>query len=82
MSVEDINAKPKIMRKVCLQKMRLQARDWFIDSEVLIKARRHDWRIANVFVNYRERKAGKSNIRFGVVFEFLKNLILARLGII
>ena len=75
----DINAKPKIMKRECLRKMNLQSKDWFIDSEILIKAKKLNYKVGEVKVEFSGRKTGKSNIKSTTAFEFIKNALKAKL---
>ncbi len=62
--VRQVNANPKIIRKNCYKKMNLKSKDWFIDSEIIIKTLKNGYKIVDQVVSYIPRKAGKSHINF------------------
>lgn len=74
-----INGKPKIMKRGVYDSLRLDSKDWFIDAEVMIKARK--LRLKTGFVNFelRPREKGESHIRLRTLFEFVCNLLHRRL---
>jgi len=72
---KDINGCPKLFSKENLEKMNLTSKDWFLDSEVLIKATRLKLKIYEIPVIFEKRKTGKSNVYFHTTFEFIKNII-------
>ncbi len=74
----EINSKPKIMKKEVFDHLRLESKDWFIDTEILIKARRFGYTVGEVHYFDKKRLGGKSSVRFAVVFEFLGNLFRYR----
>ena len=76
----DVNGNPKLLPRELLQEMGLRSKDWFIDAEILIKAKRRRVKVleVNVFGNMRE--GGVSAVRATTCFEFLRNLLRARFG--
>lgn len=76
--IRDINSKPKLMRRECYRSLGITSRDWFIDSEVMIKSHEKKYKIGEFPVCFRKRKHGKSNVNFNVIGEFLKNIIKFR----
>jgi len=76
----DINATPRVFRREWLEKLDLQSRDWFLDAEIMIKARNLGLSIKEVTIVFRRRKGGKSNVRLATVFEFVLNILKYRLG--
>jgi dolichol-phosphate mannosyltransferase len=76
----DVNGNPKLLPRELLQEMKLRSKDWFIDAEILIKAKRRRVKVleVNVFGNMRE--GGVSAVRATTCFEFLRNLLRARFG--
>jgi len=77
-NVKQLNAKPKIIRKECLRKLNLNSKDWFIDTEIIIKSLRNNYKILSEPTTYIIKEEQKSNISISSVFEFLKNLIKYR----
>lgn len=78
-STNDVNGTPKIMKYNCYEKLNISSKDWFIDAEIIIKAESSGFKIDEVPAEFRKRKRGKSNVRFTIIFEFLKNLIKYKL---
>ncbi len=75
---DQINSKPKIMKRSVYESLHLSSKDWFIDSEILIKLKRHGYRIAEIPYYDKQRIHGKSTVRLRVIFEFLRNVIKYR----
>ena len=80
--IKQVNANPKIMRKSCCKKMNLSSKDWFIDSEVIIKGLKNNYKIVNQVVSYVPRKTGESHIKFfdlfSIIIKYLQNTIKYR----
>lgn len=74
----DMNAKPKIVTREAYEKLRLESNDWFIDAEIMIQARRHNFRIGEVPTEFYAHKDRPSFISFRAIWEFIKNLIRYR----
>jgi glycosyltransferase involved in cell wall biosynthesis len=70
----DINAKPKVFRREAFQRLNLKSRDWFIDAEAMIQAKRLGFSIHEVPIVFAARRHGSSNVRFSTIIEFLKNM--------
>ncbi len=78
---QDINAKPKIMKKSILPLLNLKSKRWFIDSEILIEAVKNKLKICESSVVVESREKGKSYVRIWIVLEFLESLIKNRFGL-
>jgi glycosyltransferase involved in cell wall biosynthesis len=76
----DINGNPKIWPADWLEPMRLQSHGWFLDSEVMIKAKRLGLGVIEVNVMARMREGGRSNVRPATCVELLRGLVRYRLG--
>jgi glycosyltransferase involved in cell wall biosynthesis len=76
----DINANPKILPRSYLQRMQLQAKDWFVDAEVVIKARRMGLSIFEMNHFAQMRAEGASHVRPTTCWEFIVNLWSYRFG--
>tara|TARA_Y100000310_G_scaffold345815_1_gene470400 strand:- start:14186 stop:14890 length:705 start_codon:yes stop_codon:yes gene_type:complete len=76
--IEDINSKPKIMKKECYEDLNLQSKDWFIDTEIMIKLKKKGYVCGNVPLEFKNRESGRSNVKVGTIAEFLKNLLSFR----
>ncbi len=71
---DDINGKPKVLKRTAYERLRLTATDWFIDAEIMIQAARLGLSVKEVPVVFRRRKAGSSNVRLETLSEFLRNM--------
>jgi len=74
-SSQDINAMPKLMKRDVYRSLNLTSRDWFIDAEIMIKARHYGLRVKEIPVHYRKRIGGRSVVRIPTLFQFLKNAV-------
>jgi len=73
--IKDINSKPKILKRSCFLNLELNSNDWFIDSEILIKAIKKGYKIGELDVVAQGRNAGNSSVKTRTIFEFIKNLL-------
>lgn len=71
----DINGCPKFFSALILERIALESSDWFLDGELMLKARLKQFHIVEVPVQYNERKGGQSKAGLTTSFEFLKNII-------
>lgn len=78
--VKDINSKPKVLTKNAYDKMSLKSDDWFLDAEMIIKASRLKIKTGEVPTEFHKCSYRKSFVRPGTVFEFVKNLLKARIN--
>lgn len=69
----DINAMPKFWRRSITPILDLTYMDWFIDAEILIKARHLGLRLQEVPVRYLRRVGGRSVVRLSTLFQFIRN---------
>lgn len=74
----DVNANPKIMPLDILRLMELSSKDWFLEAEVMLKARHLRLPVIEITAIGRPREAGSSNVRFRTVLEFIRNIISYR----
>ncbi len=74
----DINGKPKILKRKALQQLGLTSNDWFIDAEMMLAARKLGFSIDEVPVVFKQRAGGQSNVRMSTIFEFLGNMFAMR----
>lgn len=75
----DINGKPKIFSREAYEKMKLKSNDWFIDAEIMLRARHFGMRVGEIEVKFHENEKRQSFISFKANFEFIKNIILYRI---
>jgi dolichol-phosphate mannosyltransferase len=76
----DVNGNPKILPRACLERMRLESKDWFLDAEMMIKAKRMRLPVLEVNVLGHARGGGASNVHPSTCWEFAKNLLAYRFG--
>jgi dolichol-phosphate mannosyltransferase len=74
----DINGNPKIFPRQYLERMHLQSKDWFLDAEVMIKAKRLKLSVYEINVFAQMREGGKSNVKASTIREFIVNLLKFR----
>lgn len=77
---QDINANPKIMPAATARLMQLTSRDWFLEAEIILKARHLRLPVIEIDVWSHPRQGGRSHVRLVTVLEFLRNIALYRLG--
>lgn len=78
-TVRDANSKPKIFTREAYSKMHLTANDWFLDAEMLIQCTRMKLKIEEIPVTFDKCVNRKSFVRIDAIFEFIKNLLRARI---
>jgi hypothetical protein len=66
------------MKKECYEDLNLQSKDWFIDTEIMIKLKKKGYVCGNVPLEFKNRESGRSNVKVGTIAEFLKNLLSFR----
>jgi len=71
----DINAMPKMMRRDLVPQLALEAADWFIDAEIMIKAHYAGLQVKEIPIEYLKRIGGTSAVGVSTVFEFLRNAL-------
>jgi len=76
----DLNASPKVFPREVLVPLRLNSKDWFLDPEIMIKAKHLGIRILERDVEGLARAGGKSSVRYTTCLQFLKNIARYRLG--
>lgn len=77
----DVNATPKLMTRRAAETLKLDSRDWFLDPEFVIRAIRNHLPICEVETVWRSRRSGSTRAHILTGIEFLKNLIVFRMGI-
>lgn len=75
----DVNACPKIFRAEALGALQPASLDWFLDAELMIKARRRGLRGSEVPVTYHRRRWGRSHVRLFTILEFVWNILRHRI---
>lgn len=74
----DVNGNPKMLPREALERMSLVSKDWFLDAEILIKARRLLLPVVEVDVVGHARGGGRSNVRASTCLEFARHLFAYR----
>ena len=74
----DVNGTPKILHKDVLARMQLESKRWFLDPEILIKARTMKVRVLELNAFARMRGRGLSHVRASTCWEFLRELLRYR----
>lgn len=70
----DVNGTPKVAAREVWDRLGLESRDWFIDTEVVIKAKSRNLSFVEVPVAFRPRQAGKSWVNLATSIEFIGNI--------
>ena len=74
----DINGKPKGMTRAAYERLDLISDDWFIDAEIVLKARRAGLRVGELPVIFNLNEERASFVRARAILEFLRNMARAR----
>lgn len=77
--VKDVNSKPKIVTQEAYRRMLLKSDDWFLDAEMVIRAMALKLRVGEIPTTFYECSYRKSFVNFYAIFEFIKNLLIARI---
>ncbi|MCX6701653.1 MAG: glycosyltransferase family 2 protein [Candidatus Zambryskibacteria bacterium] len=76
---DDINGKPKIFTRKAYDSLQLESNGWFIDAEIMIRAKHLGLKVGEVDVEFHENKKRKSFISFDANIEFIKNIFIWRM---
>ncbi len=71
----DINSKPKFIKQEFYKQLAPYSKDWFLDTEIVLKTKRKNFKIIEVPVIYKERTKGKSKIKSDIIKELLADII-------
>jgi len=72
--VRDIDCAFKLYRKSIFDKVTINTRDFFVDSEILAKARKAGFSMTEIGVRHYPRKGGRSTVRASHILKTLKEL--------
>ena len=72
--VRDIDCAFKLYRKSIFDKIKIRTRDFFVDSEILAKARKAGFSMTEIGVRHYPRKAGRSTVRASHILKTLREL--------
>lgn len=75
----DVNGNPKIMPANILRLMELSSEDWFLEAEVMLKARHLGLPVIEINAKGKPRAGGYSHVRFATILEFIRNIISYRI---
>ena len=75
----DVNGTPKLFKRSSYEKINLVSNDWFLDAELLIKAKSKKLSIKEIPAIFTPRAGGSSNVSYLTIFEFLFNIFRYRL---
>ncbi len=78
LSVHDVNSKPKIFTREVYEKLNLTSSGWFIDAEIMIQVRRLHLKTGEIPTIFKVNTRA-SYVKFEAIWEFVKNLITARI---
>jgi polyisoprenyl-phosphate glycosyltransferase len=76
----DLNASPKVFPREALAPLQLNSTDWFLDPELMIKAKHLGLKILERDVEGLARAGGKSSVRYTTCLQFMKNILRYRFG--
>ena len=76
----DINGKPKLMKREFYDKINIISRDWFIDAEIMLNLKKHNYKFAEIAVQSDKRNKGESKVKLSATLQFLKNMLKYKLG--
>jgi glycosyltransferase involved in cell wall biosynthesis len=76
----DINGKPKGLTRGAYERLELRSDDWFVDAEIVLKARDLGLTIRELPVEFFENEERASLVRPSAIWEFARNMVRTRLG--
>ena len=77
---KDANSKPKILKASAYHQMSLKSDDWFIDAEIMLKARDFGMTFYEIPIEFYELEGKSSFVKLPAIAEFVRNLFQYRLG--
>ena len=72
---KDVNGSPKVLRRELLNVIDPISKDWFIDAEIMIKAKYLNLNVEELPTEFLRRKKGRSHVKFTTIFEFVRNML-------
>ena len=73
-NVRDIDCAFKLYRREVFDKVQIESKKFFVDAEVLAKAKYYGFRLAEIGVRHYPRPAGRSTVRPSHIFSTLREL--------
>ena len=77
---QDVNSKPKIMKREAYGRMNLHAKDWFIDAEIVLNCLNLGLKMYEIPIKFQAINTRKSFVRINALLEFTCNLFAYRFG--
>jgi glycosyltransferase involved in cell wall biosynthesis len=74
----DLGAKPKLFTRKFYEFAKPVSKDWFLDTEILIKAIKGKYSAGEIPIISKSRKKGVSKVKISTAFEFLRNMFYWR----
>jgi len=78
LKVKDIDCSFKLFKRECLFSLSIERDNFFIDTELLLKAMFSGFKLKQIGVNHFSRKSGKSTVRLFHVFTTLSDVCYMR----
>jgi glycosyltransferase involved in cell wall biosynthesis len=82
--IRDIDCAFKLFKRNIFDKIKIKTEDFFVDAEIMLKAKRYDFTVTEIGVRHYPRKAGRSTVRPSHIITTLKEIfriwMSARLG--
>lgn len=73
--LRDINGTPKIIYGNFIRNIPLETKGWFLDAELILRARATNMRIVECPVVFRTRNSGQTHINFSAILEFIRKML-------
>ena len=73
-NVRDIDCAFKLFRREVFDKIAIESKKFFVDAEILAKARFHGMKLVEIGVRHYPRQAGHSTVRASHIFSTLKEI--------
>ncbi|HVF91839.1 MAG TPA: glycosyltransferase family 2 protein [Blastocatellia bacterium] len=73
-NIRDVDCAFKLFRREVFEKIEIESKKFFVDAEVLAKARYHGFKLVEIGVRHYPRPAGRSTVRPSHVFSTLREL--------
>ncbi len=76
----DVNGCPKVMKASVLKAIAPTAKDWWIDSQIMIGAAKKGFKVVEVPIESMPRTSGASKVRLTTALEFLGHMLKEKVG--
>ena len=75
LKVRDIDCSFKLFKRECLERLSIERDNFFVDTELLLKAKLNNCKLKEIGVRHLPRKFGRSTIRFWHIFATLSDIL-------